>query len=95
MPPRPVCVKCCVEMRVEHTGVFVIIWTSTLEGFVEYAIWSGDQLRCPVCDAGFVARFPNVPISRQHEPRFQSELRRVRGQSRVPVHEVGGPPQEG
>lgn len=44
--PRPVCVKCQIQMRMEIMGVGLLELATPNR---PYKIWSSDLFRCPVC----------------------------------------------
>jgi len=44
--PRPVCVKCQIQMRCEKNGVGLLELATPNR---PYKIWSSDLFRCPVC----------------------------------------------
>lgn len=52
--PRPICVKCEIEMRPKKNGVTVEEFTE--EG-LSYKLWMGDLWECPICQASVIVGF--------------------------------------
>jgi len=84
--PRPVCVKCKLEMRVDRTGVNVILMAYNPPR--PYEVWRGDRWKSRKCGAEFVARYGNRAIAMHFEPKFEEELAGLRRSSTTyEVHE--------
>lgn len=74
--PRPVCVKCQREMRIDKCGVNVILMA--YEPPQPFEIWRGDRWKCPKCGAEVVARYGDRAIAMHFEPTFDEELAKLR-----------------
>ena len=61
--PKPVCVKCEVEFRLEKVGVVV---AETFQRDTEiYKVWEADKWKCPKCGIEIVFGFADRPL-KQH-----------------------------
>ena len=77
--PRPVCITCQKEMRVETSGVHVVLmaWDPP----APYEVWQGDEWKCPKCGAAFVTGFAERAIGMHFDPGFSEELAALRKSS--------------
>ena len=83
--PKPVCVECHKEMRVAHTGVYVILMA--YDPPEPYEIWAGDQWQCSKCGAAFVARYADRFLVAHGAPGFAERLAAVRTDVHYEVYE--------
>lgn len=58
---RPICVKCEVPMKSEHTGAIVVELFG--KNAAIYRMWRGDTWRCPVCGQEIVSGFADKPFA--------------------------------
>ena len=63
---RPVCVKCCCELRPEKNGFGVL----DMNDNGPYELWDADMWKCPKCGYEVVGGFAVGPISRHFEDDF-------------------------
>ena len=64
---RPVCVKCCCELRPETNGVGVLDMD---EQVTSYELWDADRWKCPMCGMEVVGGFALNPISAHYNANF-------------------------
>lgn len=96
--PRPLCVGCHVEMRVEEIGVTVLEEARALaQGEEEqgpYKLWQADLFACPRCGRQIVARYADRPTP-YYAPGFAEELDHARETGKLYVmHEYLGEEDE-
>lgn len=58
--PKPICVKCEVEFKVEENGVNVVEMFQKNKEI--YKIWSADKWKCPLCGIEIVYGFGISPL---------------------------------
>lgn len=58
--PKPVCVKCEVEFKLEHSGVVVVEMFQKDKDI--YKIWQADLWKCPKCGTEIVYGFGDKPL---------------------------------
>lgn len=58
--PKPVCVKCSLEMRVAENGVALVEMSIGLV----HAVWLADLWCCADCGAGVIAGRGESPVAR-------------------------------
>lgn len=75
--PKPVCVRCCLEMQLERNGHVVEL----MAGKEPYQLWHGDRFRCPECLSKVVTGFGHAPLSEHYHDCYQRDLQQalVRG----------------
>ena len=56
--PRPVCVLCEIEMKVEKNGALA---AEMFQGNKIYKIWRADLWKCPICGAEITCGYGNKP----------------------------------
>ncbi len=64
---RPVCAKCCCELRPETNGVGVL----DMADYGPYELYDADLWKCPKCGLEVVGGFASGPISAHYESDFQ------------------------
>ncbi len=73
---KVLCVKCRVELRNVHTGVYVNETAGNPPR--SYKLWHADLYACPVCGMRMIVGFGNSPIMCEYEPGFDEFLKKVR-----------------
>lgn len=63
--PKPICVKCQVEFKVEENGINVVEMFQKNKEI--YKIWSADKWKCPPCDIEIVYGFGVLPLIQNGE----------------------------
>jgi hypothetical protein len=63
--PKPICVKCKVEFKIEKTGVNIVEMFQNNKEI--YKIWSADKWKCPLCDIEIVYGFGVMPLIQNGE----------------------------
>ena len=63
--PKPICVKCEVEFKVEENGINVVEMFQKNKEI--YRIWSADKWKCPLCDTEIVFGFGVTPLVQNGE----------------------------
>lgn len=70
--PRPICVECRIEYRLEVSGVLAV--TMFQKPPEPYEIYSTDLWRCPVCGHEMLKGFGERPIVQHWEQDFDEIL---------------------
>ena len=70
-----VCVKCQQRLRVEESGVVVVVMFN--DPPEPYQLWSGDIWRCPGCGAEIVGGMGARPIAERWQPGFADCLQQA------------------
>jgi hypothetical protein len=73
--PRPVCVKCHKEFRVEKNGV--IAQENTGPDGNPYKIWSADLWECPGCHIQILSGYGLKPLKQYHDEDFEDYQKSV------------------
>ena len=68
---RPVCVKCCREMRPETNGIGVLDMNDNRA----YELWDADKWKCPKCGVEVIGGFATGPISAHYEADFERMIK--------------------
>lgn len=58
--PKPICVKCQVEFKIEETGINIVEMFQKNKEI--YKIWSADKWKCPLCYVEIVYGFGAMPL---------------------------------
>jgi len=66
--PKPVCLECCVELKVERNGVFVE--TVMSQGHA-YELWCGDEWVCPDCGHKLMIGYAANPTAQHWETEYR------------------------
>ena len=84
--PKPICVKCQKEMRIDIITVHVVLMA--WEPPKPYEIWQGDQWKCPGCGVTIVTGFGWNAIAKHHEPGFAEDLSFRRADKQRPAYDI-------
>jgi len=74
--PRPVCVKCEVELRPEENGVVV---AEMFQQNKEVAkLWYADLFKCPICGIEVIYGFGNAAFKHHFDEDFNATLEELK-----------------
>lgn len=78
--PRPVCVKCRVQLKPEENGVDCIERNESGE---PYKIWNADLYKCPICGIEVLTGFGRAPIMEHSHPVFDNTVQKLNDRKTV------------
>lgn len=76
--PKPGCIECRIEMRVEEIGVIVLeLYENNI---TVYKVWNADLLKCPICMREITYGYGDNPVEvlSPEEETIRSVMRRYK-----------------
>jgi len=74
--PKMVCVKCEVELKVEHSGTKVVELFQ--RNTMPYKVWSADKWKCPKCGIEIIAGWGARPLMEHYEGDIQAYIEKLK-----------------